>query len=541
MNNPIEKAEAIYKEEKDVQKAAQLAKEALLQNPEEDRAYALIGQILQDMGNHNDAIANFNSAIELNSTNLNYYCGVTLSCLLMNMQKDALEYLEKGLLINPEHARTNYLLGRYYYQYTELRKAIAPLNKAIEINKSYFEAYELLSMIYETLSELDKLEEVIKKARSIDPDNVNILLPSARLHLRNKEFDKAKECLNKIVSDPEVNPKWRRASAYHDLGKISDRQENYDEAFENYSKGQQLLFEVNTSTGANLAMNYYNLVDVYKQWFIEKNTSIWPKERTASGMPNPVFLIGFPRSGTTLTEQIIAAHPNIIATDEAPIIDDLMKSLPALLGQASVSFPQIINKIPEEGYEQLRQAYNFGVAKLFDEDISDKTILDKMPLNIANIGFISRIFPGAKFIMMFRDPRDACLSCFMQNFNHNTAMAEMYSIEGSSKVYQQTMDLYLHYKKVLHPNILEIKYEELLDDLEGHARKLLDFIGEDWDKSVLKYYEKDKQRAVTTPSYEAVTKPIYKSSAGRWKNYEKYFADILPILEPYIKEFGYET
>jgi len=140
--------------------------------------------------------------------------------------------------------------------------------------------------------------------------------------------------------------------------------------------------------------------------------------------------------------------------------------------------------------------------------------------------------------MMIRDPRDVVLSCFFQNFSPNSSNAHFYSLEDSAKYYADAMGLYLQFRDNLDLNIMQVKYEDLCDDLEPNLRKIINHIGEDWDDNLLEFYNQE-HRYIQTPSFEAVKEPVSKKAIGKWKNYEKYFEPILPILEPFIKEWGY--
>lgn len=158
-------------------------------------------------------------------------------------------------------------------------------------------------------------------------------------------------------------------------------------------------------------------------------------------------------------------------------------------------------------------------------------ILDKLALNIVQIGFIHRIFPDSKIFVALRDPRDCCISAYMQEFRPSPATLHFLSLESTARLYGEVMSLWLHLRNNLNIDYLEYHYEDLVADTEGVARKLLAFIGEHWDSRVLDYHKAAKTRQISTPSYRDVTKPISSRSVGHWKHYHENMGNVLPVLE----------
>ena len=188
----------------------------------------------------------------------------------------------------------------------------------------------------------------------------------------------------------------------------------------------------------------------------------------------------------------------------------------------------------------LRAAYIQQMEEKLDYSIdSKKYLLDKLPLNIINVGLISRLFPEAHILVALRDPRDVCLSCFMQTFTLNQAMRQFLEIDDTARFYATVMDLWLHYKNILRINYLETRYEDIVEDLEESAKRILDFIGASWNEDVMKFYKSAATRHVHTPSYQSVTQPIYRNAIAKWKNYNQQLESTTPILNPFLKEFGY--
>ncbi|MDA0700698.1 MAG: sulfotransferase, partial [bacterium] len=251
---------------------------------------------------------------------------------------------------------------------------------------------------------------------------------------------------------------------------------------------------------------------------------------------DPVFLVGFPRSGTTLTEQILAAHPRLLTTDEEPFLPDLTREWPALAG---VAYPHGLASLSDDAVAQLRDRYRAALAERFGAGAEGRRVVDKLPLNILHLGLIRRLFPTAPVIVALRDPRDVVLSCFMQQFAPNASMVQFFDLARSARFYAAVMGLWLGWRDGLAPAALESRYEDVVQDVEGAARRLIAHVGEPWTDAVLGYAAAARGRAITTPSYRDVGEPIHGRARGRWRRYEKQLAPVLGILDPYARALGY--
>lgn len=248
----------------------------------------------------------------------------------------------------------------------------------------------------------------------------------------------------------------------------------------------------------------------------------------------PVFLIGFPRSGTTLLEQILGSHPDIEAMEEKGAVAALVDAFLADAGDDAA-----LEKLDEERLSRLRKTY-FDEAGRYVDTSSKALIFDKLPLNIIYVPLIWRVFPSAKFILAIRHPCDAALSCLMQNFAANDAMDSFLSLEDTVHTYAAVMGAWKRYADLLPLDCHRIRYEDLIADMEGEVRRLLTFLGVEWDDAVLDYRARASQRtAINTPSYHQVVQPIYQHARYRWKRYERQIGQKMAIMAPLIRYFGY--
>lgn len=188
---------------------------------------------------------------------------------------------------------------------------------------------------------------------------------------------------------------------------------------------------------------------------------------------------------------------------------------------------------------QLRSLYREKVEADQQTPIGSRMVIDKLPLNIMHIGLINLVFPDAKIIVALRDPRDSCLSCFMQDFELNSAMIHFLTLDRAVQFYTQVMGAWLHFRDIITLSHITVRYEDTVQNLEFEAKRLFDHLGLDWQSKVLEFYQRAKKRVISTPSYVSVTEPVHTRAMGRWKNYQEQFAALQPVLAPFVEVFGY--
>jgi hypothetical protein len=317
------------------------------------------------------------------------------------------------------------------------------------------------------------------------------------------------------------------------LAKSYDKVDKIDEAFLYFEKTNLLNSslkhkEINKN-------NFLNEVKVRIDYF--ENTTNIEKLNHLQTDHRPIFMIGFPRSGTTLLDTILRSHPMIDVIEEKSSVKKLVNSLSKLTNK---SF-QNMNDIKEENINEIRKAYFDDLFSYTNQEDKQKIFIDKLPLNIIYIAEILRIFPNAKFIISLRHPCDCVLSCFMQNFKLNASMSNFLDLKDTAVTYDLIMRLLKIYKSKFNFNFYEIKYEKLILNLNDQIKNLLDFLELEWDNSILEYQKTAISRdRIFTPSYDQVTKPLYSKSSGRWIKYKNKLSKVYPILEPWIKELKYE-
>ncbi len=303
------------------------------------------------------------------------------------------------------------------------------------------------------------------------------------------------------------------------LGKKLEREGDYDRAFEEYIRGNGALRAYFDKTGKI----YLTESQAASHEMLKKLTGLFPwtqsKTRKGAKTPQPIFIVGMPSSGTSLMEQILSMHKNIRACGERTAMNEVMK--PVLKARKEGRWQ---DGIPRGERVKLQEIYLSGIK---DEIAGYDSFTDKMPGNFIFIGLISEIFPEAKILLMKRDPMDNCLSIYCRPFNLGFFYSTDLKSIGTS--YRQSMALINHWKERFGEKILEVSYESLVDDQEGICRGVLEFCGLPWDKKCLEFH--DSKHPVFTLSAAQVRRPLFKTSVGRWKKFEKHLGSLKDALD----------
>ena len=328
------------------------------------------------------------------------------------------------------------------------------------------------------------------------------------------------------------------ASEYLEKGRLLDKIGRYDEAFAAYDAGKAALREA-TSTAYLDEFAAQNIARL-KGFFTRRRLATLPRATMRSDCAQPVFILGFPRSGTTLLEQTLTAHPRIAAGDELPFVHEITALMPRML-DSPLSYPEALAELwmadHREDLDNLRDHYLRKVAQLGIVPKGAGWFTDKMPLNETNLGLISLIFPQAPLLHVIRHPLDVVTSVYSNLLTHGHYCA--YSLESVSTHYLRIADLMEHYKAELDMRYLAVRYEDVVDHQEESIRKVLEFIGEEFDPKCLAFHE--NRRYARTASYAQVSEKLYDRSRYRYRHYLKQLAPAIEILGPVIERLGYSV
>ncbi|MGY6276104.1 sulfotransferase [Methylomonas sp. MgM2] len=367
-----------------------------------------------------------------------------------------------------------------------------------------------------------------------DHPGCNILL--AILEAKLIDSQQAITRLDQVIAN-NLEPD-QTARAWLEKAGILDKAGRYDDAFFAMSKAGEMHAALSPFNPQQREL-IFDTLGHNQEGFQRPLLQRWPKDTLIDdGLPKPAFLMGFLRSGTTLSEQVLGSHPRLLATDESSVIHEMSQELEKMTGIFGDSAKALsILTVPQ--IKQLRQFYWRRMREEYGDEVMRKQLVDKNALHTIDLGLISVVFPEAKILFALRDPRDVCLSCLMQPFSPAPATANLTSLPNIARQYGVVMDFWLAVGKHMQPDYLELRYEDTVNDFEATFKRVFAFLEVDWHPNALKFHQRAQNRYISTPSFSAVSQPLYNSSVRRWMNYRGYFEPVLAQLQPFAEAFGY--
>lgn len=402
--------------------------------------------------------------------------------------------------------------------------------KALQINPGYGDALANLCMMLEESAQLEAASEASRDGIKRFSDDPRFSLVLAKCERRQGETERAIERLSKIDLEHEVGA--FQAQVYFELGRLWDRKNTAQEAYKCFSKANDITA---LNIPGDIHKTFYPKVLKASSRYYARGGVVLPENKVASLALTPCFLIGFPRSGTTLLELTLAGHPDIAVMEEPPLIQELY----ADITNTNLSYPMVLAQLDDERIASLRQKY-FDRAMDYTDLAGKRVLINKHPLDTVFLPVINAVFPDAKIIFSARHPLDVCLSCWMQEFQLNAGNVNFLSLSKTAEFYAATMDLWMHFQCDTDMEHLIVSYEDMVDNFAETARKATEFLGLDWSASVLDHTGTAKSLPrVNTASYYQVTEPLYVRSKNRWRKYRQYLEPILPGLRRYVEHFNY--
>lgn len=513
--------------------AVALCEQVLARFGEEPNALMLLGLARMEAGDIQGAIGLYERARLLMPGHIHVLTNLGAAYRAAGLLSDARAALEAALRVDRRHAIAQNSLGNVLLDLGLRDEAKRAYERAVAVQSSYAEPIAGLARIAEEEHRLDDALRLAGRALSVAPQNTSAQLTRAKVQLRSDEAAAAASGLEALLGAVSLSPTNRVVAQGH-LGEAYEKLGRFDDAFAAFSRANQMLEQAAAEFASDRSYLAPQSIARLTTFIAGLEASTWQTASTAS--PSPVFLIGFPRSGTTLVDQILASHPNVTTLEER---DNLMEAGRALVG-ADTGFSRLA-QLSEGEAERLRAAYwasvNAGLAGAPMRDV----FVDKLPLNAALLPVIHRLFPSAKIVLALRDPRDCVLSCYQQRFGMNAAMYQMLRLDTAAAYYDAVMHLVQTCRAKLPIDIHEVRYEAVVSDFDASVGALLSFLGLPWDDAVRDYPETAKRRVIATPSAAQVVQPLYTSSRGKWLNYRRFLGPVLPVLEPWVAAFGYEA
>lgn len=401
---------------------------------------------------------------------------------------------------------------------------IKACEKALALNANDAVAHAGLAEAWERMHDLDRAREHADRALALDAGNEVATLTLAALALRAKDFVVAESFASSVAR--RSRSVANQALAWGVIGEARDRTNDPAQAFAAFAEANRLLLSVHASHLSDTHLPYHpDGVERMKAFVEATDFSAWPVSEQIA----PIFLVGFPRSGTTLLEQVLSAHSGLICIEEREHL--------ALAAVEVAADPNKLVALSEAEIERIRAEYWRRVKA--EVNVGKRIVVDKLPLNIIFLPLIRRVFPGAKILFALRDPRDVVLSCFQQRFGMNAAMVQFLELNTAAAYYDKVMGLGLLCRERLGLDVFEVRYEDVVADLDKVARGVTSFLELEFEPAMLSPSGTALKRNINTPSARQVVEPIYTRSVARWKRYEAELAPVLPLLNAWAARLGY--
>lgn len=476
------------------------------------------GGIHMSIGNIQGAIEAYSSAVEMDPKNADHWANLGTARVSEGKASGAEKAFQEALTLQPDHYQARQNLADLLTRLNRPKDALPHLQAAACNPKRHPETVIHLASTYERLNQLDEAEKALNSIEFSDLPWAYTL--RARLMRRRGNPEEGLRHLHSIKPmdiesyHPDIIGNW-----YHELAMCGDQSGKIKNVFENFITAKNYW---RIGDGGKSGSDYLAYVRRIRNQLNDLNDHTQYKVDSEEA-PSTIFFVGFPRSGTTLMEAMLVAHPEIISTSEAEFLKPLLDEN---------GHP----KVPNPSSSYMDQIKNIDTNPL-----NSLTILDKLPLNIVYCKAIENIFPKAKLLVALRDPRDVILSCLMQRFQRNPAMRNFDTLEDTITLYEEVMNIWLLSRDTLKMPWLEYRYEDLVTDETKTVSRIINFMGVEHHPLMLNYRISASSREISTPSYHNITEKIYRRAVGRWRNYQKNLEPVIDRLAPFVEALGYPT
>ena len=518
----------LYQEMGNFDASAAAYNRAVTIDPIDFQSWNNLGNIEAARGNSDEAITAFEHAITYSPDASEIY--INLSDVLAKAGKHAarLKTMHDAFESDPRNPKVLTELGIALGANDDSLGAIEKLRSAVNIyalqnNHELQEAHIELCVALESLNRVDELDQLVVHCDAINIQSDELAFLKTLLARRTGDFKAASQYALQIPDN--VSP-VRVAKL---RGDIADRLGDTEQAFFQYTNMNNLSVKM-VSDSPN-RISFRQMVEKETAFF---SNDVLSKISAAAVISNPnnegpIFLVGFPRSGTTLLDTMMMGSRHLHVMEERPVLNTVLKG---------ISVEQLA-KLDKDEINAIRKEY-FRVAEELAPGSAGKRLVDKNPLLMTRIPAIFRLFPKAQIILAERHPYDVVFSCFMANFQLNHAMRSFVSLEEAAKTYDSAFKSWENSVSVLPIDMHKVRYERLVIDPKKELNPMISWLGLDWQDSILETTETARNRGqIKTASYAQVIEPLYKRASGRWELYEKHIAEIKPILEPWVKKLGY--
>lgn len=488
---------------------------------------------LHYQGRHQEALRGFHHARTLTPQDPSIFNGIAACLSAMGEQAAALKMVDASLELEPNAFGTHYLRGWVLEAAGDYRGAHQAYERTIAAEPRHVQALAGLASAAVRLDDFATARASAEKALALAPNQPTATLALAMAELGEGAAKAAESRIRKFLDANANLPPRVRAIANGVLGDALDAQDRTADAFAAYTSENDVLrgmypqLETVTTKGP---------AELNRLAEALETLPAWDRAQAADAQDGPkthIFLLGFPRSGTTLLEQILASHPEMVDLEELNLLGDAAQNW-----QADV---QAVSRLRDASAEDLRQARE-GYWRAIAErglDVNGKILLDKQPLNTAKLPLIARLFPDAKIIFALRDPRDVLLSAYRRHFATTEVTYGLLTLDGAAKLYDAMMRVGVACREKLPLAFHEHKYEAMIEDFDARIEAVCKFIGIEQTPAMRDFAKQSAERTIASISASQVRRGLYAEGVGQWRRYAKQLEPAMPLLGPWVKAFHY--
>jgi tetratricopeptide (TPR) repeat protein len=455
-----------------------------------------------------------------------------LTLMLLGRLDEAGKRLERALSLEPELALAHLYLGQLHNERTETEQALAHLRRAVELDPGDVEAWIELTGVLEQANREAEAIEALRGGFAADPHHPGLHLEGAKLERRRNDPAAAVRRLRGV--DPTALPPRLAQQYWFELGLNLDRNSKPEAAVQAFERGNALARQGIRSR----AMDPDALERRCRRmdrWLDEGMPGARALASREGRGARRCFLVGFPRSGTTLVDTTLATSPQVEALEEAPTLDGIIRELE----RAEPPYPSALAELTASDELDLFSAYEARVASLLGAT-PRHWVIDKMPLRFLHAGLIQRLLPEARLVFVARHPCDVVLSNFMQQYAVNETNIHFDTLEHSVRTYTRLMGLWLRLEQAIDLPVTTVRYEDLVENMPRALGPVMEVLG--LDPGTVRFDQEARlatRDRVRTSSYQQVAEPVYTRAAGRWKRYARHLEPWLPSLAPFLEHYGY--
>ncbi len=565
-------------------------RDLLRAHPDQVALHSLLGAACLELGNLGGAIESYQAALALRPDFAKAHNSLGIAYLRSGRAGDAAGSFSRAIDCDPKFAEARFNLGVVRENQRRVNEAVEQYEQAVKLEPGYRKAQCALAKVLWEIGDYGRVVQHYEMALADDAG----YLPAHRGVMQFLEQSNQHEALRTalararaalgtghplvrfqegVMADIDGDAAGARAllegcpiepadaEALHDermrlsrLAAICDRLDDVGAAL-SYAAGANRLSQQSCAGKGIDKTRFLAFIEHRKQIFTEPNIKRWSRDEKGSKVRQrrgqgagaapqhepgstrqPTFVIGFPRSGTTLIDMALRGHPAIEVAEESDAVPRMVNALSGASDERLSSLAELSST----EIEAARSRYFDALEQQAHASDTTACVVDRFALNLVYVGEIHRVFPNAKFILMLRHPADCVLSCYLRAFVETSANASFHTLEEASHLYDQVFGLWAQFTEHLDLNVIEIKYEELVADIESGCRRIVEFIGVPWHPGVLDHQGTARSRPyIRTASYNQVVRPLYTAASGRWQRYREHLAPVLPLLKPWIERLGY--